>query len=197
MTVLSLTWESPYLGKTIFILKRGPAIPADYILEVVVIIQFPFTFMAVDGLVTQGAMASVAMIASLLTVPNLCMADASLGAQQHIKILRLICINLFFCLNFNILFTYTVHSISLSFLQRTHYEWDMVSFVSLLSEQSYSFPPSVLYNIIVLYVTAIYWEYIDCLKQDFSISNALAMEIFQSCTKPLIWHISTRRDIFQ
>ena len=57
----------------------GPAIPADYILEVVVIIQFPFTsyiiyfeytFMAVDGLVTQGAMASVAMIASLLTVPN-------------------------------------------------------------------------------------------------------------------------------
>ena len=108
MTVLSLTWESPYLGKTIFILKRGPAIPADYILEVVVIIQFPFTFMAVDGLVTQGAMASVAMIASLLTVPNLCMADASLGAQQHLKILRLICINLFFCLNFNILFTYTV-----------------------------------------------------------------------------------------
>ena len=96
--VLSLTWESPYLGKTIFVLKRGPAIPADYILEVVVIIQFPFTsyiiyfeytFMAVDGLVTQGAMASVAMIASLLTVPNLCMADASLGAQQHIKLLVL------------------------------------------------------------------------------------------------------------
>ena len=28
-------------------------------------------------------------------------------------------------LNFNILFSYTVHSISLSFLQRTHYEWDM------------------------------------------------------------------------
>ena len=104
-TVLSLTWESPYLGKTIFVLKRGPAIPADYILEVVVIIQFPFTsyiiyfeytFMAVDGLVTQGAMASVAMIASLLMVPNLCMADASLGAQQHIKILSLICFNLFF-----------------------------------------------------------------------------------------------------
>ena len=45
--------------------------------------------MAVDGLVTQGAMASVAMIASLLTVPNLCMADASLGAQQHIKFLVL------------------------------------------------------------------------------------------------------------
>ena len=97
-------WESPYLGKTIFVLKRGPAIPADYILEVVVIIQFPFTsyiiyfeytFMAVDGLVTQGAMASVAMIASLLRVPNLCMADASLGAQQHIKILSLICFNLF------------------------------------------------------------------------------------------------------
>ena len=36
------------------------------------------------------------MIASLLTVPNLCMADASLGAQQHIKILSLICFNLFF-----------------------------------------------------------------------------------------------------
>ena len=64
--------------------------------------------MAVDGLVTQGAMASVAMIASLLTVPNLCMADASLGAQQHIKILRLICINLFFCLNFN--YTFHLHN---------------------------------------------------------------------------------------
>ena len=25
VTVLSLTWESPYLGKTIFILRRGPA----------------------------------------------------------------------------------------------------------------------------------------------------------------------------
>ena len=24
MTVLSLTWESPYLGKTVFILRRGP-----------------------------------------------------------------------------------------------------------------------------------------------------------------------------
>ena len=24
-TVLSLTWESPYLGKTVFILRRGPA----------------------------------------------------------------------------------------------------------------------------------------------------------------------------
>ena len=23
-TVLSLTWESPYLGKTVFILRRGP-----------------------------------------------------------------------------------------------------------------------------------------------------------------------------
>ena len=67
-TVLSLTWESPYLGKTVFVLKRGPAIPADYILELVVIIQFPFTsyiiyfeytFMAVDGLVTWlDAMAS-------------------------------------------------------------------------------------------------------------------------------------------
>ena len=152
--------------------------------------------MAVDGLVTQGAMASVAMIASLLTVPNLCMADASLGAQQHIKILRLICINLFFCLNFNILFTYTVHSISLFPPENSLRVRYGASFVSLLSEQSYSFPPSVLYNI-VLYVTAIYWEYIDCLKQDFSISNALAMEMFQSCTKPLIWHISTRRDIFQ
>ena len=79
-------WESPYLGKTVFELKRGPAIPADYILEVVVI-YFEYTFMAVDGLMTQGAMASVAMMASLLTVPNLCMADASLGAQQHKKIL--------------------------------------------------------------------------------------------------------------
>ena len=26
MTVLSLTWESPYLGKTILILRRGPGI---------------------------------------------------------------------------------------------------------------------------------------------------------------------------
>ena len=26
-TVLSLTWESPYLGKTVFILRRGPAVP--------------------------------------------------------------------------------------------------------------------------------------------------------------------------
>ena len=75
----------PISGKDSLCIERGPAIPADYILEVVVIIQFPFTsyiyfeytFMAVDGLVTQGAMASVAMIASLLTVPNLCMADAS------------------------------------------------------------------------------------------------------------------------
>ena len=25
-TVLSLTWESPYLGKTVFILRRGPDI---------------------------------------------------------------------------------------------------------------------------------------------------------------------------
>ena len=24
-TILSLTWESPYLGKTVFILRRGPA----------------------------------------------------------------------------------------------------------------------------------------------------------------------------
>ena len=111
--------------------------------------------MAVDGLVTQGAMASVAMIASLLTVPNLCMADVSLGAQQHIKILRLICINLFFCLNFNILLTYTVHSISLFPPENSLRVRYGVSFVSLLSEQSYSFPPSVLYNI-VLYVTAIY-----------------------------------------
>ena len=26
MTVLSLTWESPYPGKTVFILKQGPAV---------------------------------------------------------------------------------------------------------------------------------------------------------------------------
>ena len=25
-TVLSLTWESPYLGKTVFILRRGPGV---------------------------------------------------------------------------------------------------------------------------------------------------------------------------
>ena len=25
-TVLSLTWESPYMGKTVFILRRGPAL---------------------------------------------------------------------------------------------------------------------------------------------------------------------------
>ena len=96
----------PISGKDHLCIETGPCHPyMDYILEVVVIIQFPFTsyiiyfeytFMAVDGLVTQGAMASVAMIASLLTVPNLCMADASLGAQQHIKILSLICFNLFF-----------------------------------------------------------------------------------------------------
>ena len=26
-TVLSLTWESPYMGKTVFILRRGPCLP--------------------------------------------------------------------------------------------------------------------------------------------------------------------------
>ena len=31
-TVLSLTWESPYLGKTVFILRRGPAGSEAYLL---------------------------------------------------------------------------------------------------------------------------------------------------------------------
>ena len=95
---------NPHIWERQSLYWTGPCHPCGLHLEVVVIIQFPFTsyiyfeytFMAVDGLVTQGAMASVAMIASLLMVPNLCMADASLGAQQHIKILSLICFNLFF-----------------------------------------------------------------------------------------------------
>ena len=94
----------PISGKDRLCIEMGPCHPCglhpgsggdNSVSIYVIIIYFEYTFMAVDGLVTQGAMASVAMIASLLTVPNLCMADASLGAQQHIKILSLICFNLF------------------------------------------------------------------------------------------------------
>ena len=57
MTVLSLTWESPYLGKTVFILRRGP----DF-----VIIVFA------DGLAPYGARpsAGTVMIDSLDNFPS-------------------------------------------------------------------------------------------------------------------------------
>ena len=38
-----------------------------------------------------------------------------------------------------------------------------------------------------------YTQYIDGLVQDFSISSVLAMEILQSCTKPLIYILHTRK----
>ena len=95
----------PISGKDRLCIETGPYHPCglhpgsggdNSVSIYVIIIYFEYTFMAVDGLVTQGAMASVAMMASLLTVPNLCVADASLGAQQHINILSLICFNSFF-----------------------------------------------------------------------------------------------------
>ena len=61
-----------------------------------------------------------------------------------------------------------------------------VSFVSCLNIHviiAFLLSYFVLYNI-VSYLTAIYWVYINYLKQEFSISNTLAMEILQSCTKP-------------
>ena len=36
-----------------------------------------------------------------------------------------------------------------------------------------------------------WWDDIDGLVQDCSISSALAMEILQSCTKPLMWDLIT------
>ena len=38
-----------------------------------------------------------------------------------------------------------------------------------------------------------YTQYIDGLVQDFSISSVLAMEILQSCTKPFIYILHTRK----
>ena len=69
-------------------------------------------------------------------------------------------------------------------LKNKIYEWDLncLVWVCCLNKViAFLLSYFVLYNI-VLYLTAIYWEYINCLKQDFSISNALAMEILQFCT---------------
>ena len=76
-------------------------------------------------------------------------------------------------------------SISLPLLQITPYEWDMrcLLWLCCLNKFIAFLSYFILYNIIVN-LTAIYWEYIDCLEQDFIIANALAMEILQSCTKP-------------
>ena len=116
-----------------------------------------YAFMAVDGLVTRGARASVAMIASLLTVPNLCMSDASSGAQQHIKVLRFICCNLIF-VKISKSFSPTQCTVDIAVFSpknsiRVRYG---VSFVSLLSEvTAFHLSYFVLHNI-VLYLTARY-----------------------------------------
>ena len=89
--------------------------------------------------------------------------------------------------------------ILLPLLRRTPYEWDMgcLLWLCCLNKVIAFLSYYLLYNIIVN-LTAVYWEYIDCLKQDFSVSNTLAMEILQSCTEPSIkYSISIWRDIFQ
>ena len=131
------------------------------------IICFEYTIMAVDGLVTRGARASVAMIASLLTVPDLCMASFFWGTVAHKdSLFYLLLFN--FSLNFNIFFSYTVHS-RYHFFSSKNALWVRfeLSCVSLLSEQSYSFPPFV-FHIVQYHVVS------DC--------NILRMEILQFCT---------------
>ena len=84
------------------------------------IIYFENTIMAIDGSVLWGTWAS-AMIASLLTVPNCAWLMLRQGHQSHKdSLFYLLWFN--FCLDFNIFFTYRVHS---------------------RYEQSYCFPPFV------------------------------------------------------
>ena len=53
-TVLSLTWESPYLGKTVFILRRGPdAHVIEFAEWVAAIDKFPFSFVNSEPKITS------------------------------------------------------------------------------------------------------------------------------------------------
>ena len=56
-TVLSLTWESPYLGKTVFILRRGPD----------ACISYTGNDMIGDEMVTQDAMISATVVSKYVS----------------------------------------------------------------------------------------------------------------------------------
>ena len=61
-TVLSLTWESPYLRKTVFILRRAPGGWNPSLWKTMARLTYIANVMIIDALMMQGAKASAAMV---------------------------------------------------------------------------------------------------------------------------------------